>query len=184
MRDPESYQARQQVSSEIEYVSLEVLRVPLLIDAVKYYEENIRAPIIIVNSEGNMGYKKIRTPRYHSQGFRYNVLPLKLQSRRLLGVPIQKLDDWSSGIEERNATLGSHPEIPFPRFENSELPMVDAWIGVLGYDRQTVIADILQATMELTILHWYDVENGKEIFKPEVKRSHLIATFSPRPCWD
>jgi hypothetical protein len=183
LRDPQFYNTRLQMFQELEYIQFFVLQTPLSIQAIRYFSEtNPRAPILMVTPDGTIGLKKDRTPTLFNSSFRHNLLPLKIESRLLRGVPLQQIDAWENNISERNAQLDNDPDIAFPRFEDSGLPLIDTWVGICSYDRRTIIADILSS--ELAVLHFYDVLTGREFFDANIKRNTLIATFGAHFCWN
>ncbi len=185
LRDPQFYNTRLQMFEELEYIQFSVLQTPLSIEAIRYFSEtNPRAPILMVTPSGEIGLKKDRTPALYNTSYRHNLLPIKIESRLLRGVPLEQIDIWENNIRERNAQLDNDPDIAIPRFEDSGLPMIDTWVGICSYDRRTIIADILSVTSELPILHFYDVISGREFFDAIIKRNSLIATFGARFCWN
>jgi hypothetical protein len=183
LRDPQFYNTRLQMFQELEYITFCALQTPLSTQAIRYFtEENPRAPILIVTPDGTIGLKKDRTAALYNTSYRHNLLPLRIESRLLRGVPLQQIDMWENNIRERNAQLDNDPDIAIPRFEDSGLPLIDVWVGICSYDRCTIIADILSS--ELAVLHFFDVLSGREFFNPQVKRSHSVATFGARFCWN
>lgn len=189
IRDEGSYDIRNQLFSYIYYCMFFVLRSPLAVDAVRYFtEKNIRSPIIFITSENVVNFKYDRTARLYNTSARHNVLPLKLELRRLVGVPLSTISGFEQQIKDRNAELDTNSELQLPRYqyENESLPLVDEWVGIY-HDRQKIIGDILHTTSEDgPLLHFYQVENenGREVFNPMIKRSHMLATFKTRSCFD
>ncbi len=57
------------------------------------------------------------------------------------------LDTWSEDIKLQNKTLQESADIPIPRYEQTDMPMINEWLGrISSADTRTIIADILQVT--------------------------------------
>jgi hypothetical protein len=104
LRHPERYITRLQMFEELEYIQFTALQTPLSIEAVRYYETNPRLPILMVTPDGTIGLKKDRTPTLYNSSFRHNLLPIKIESRLLRGVPLQQRSIFGK-ITSVNATL-------------------------------------------------------------------------------
>ena len=141
----------------VDYYIMHFLRMPILSDAIKYYEENYRQPIIRQLSDGTITYVKDRLEALNearATGSKHLLIPLRLQTRRFYNVTLDDIALWQQQINQEQKEL-EDVRVPVPLYENTKLPVIEEWLGLLNNDRRSVIRLIAEATNDLANLHEY-----------------------------
>jgi hypothetical protein len=151
------YRAGQELHDFVNYYTLKTLHMPINIEAIHYYEENIRAPVAATHGPDKHVVHLPREPYYAKQGFRYCILPLSLESRRYFQVPLDMLTVWQSEIEELAPDLSPEgpEEIKVKVDSDTGLPTFAVWAGAIPLDmfNQGVVGAILTNNGEAGLVH-------------------------------
>jgi hypothetical protein len=153
------YRAGQELHDFVNYYTLKTLHMPINIEALHYYEQNIREPVTVTRGPDKRVVHLSRESYYARQGFRYCILPLSLESRRYFQVPLDMLTIWQSEVEEMAPDLSPEgpDEIAVKLDPDTGLPTFSVWAGAIPLDMFNigVVRAILANNGEEGLIHQY-----------------------------